>query len=59
MKKIIDEFKTTTDRTIYVRCKRRIEKVGCFICAPGRGCNRRNRSIDNSWKRHRKTRYRN
>lgn len=57
--KTIDEFKTTTDRKIYFRCKRIIEFFGCLYCGPNSGCNRLGKPIDNSWKRHRKTQYRN
>ena len=34
-------------------------KFGCPICGPNSGCNRRRKKQDESWKRHRKTQYKN
>ena len=31
--------------------------LGCPICGPNSGCNRRNKKLDNSWKSYRKTQY--
>lgn len=59
MKRFIDEFKTTTNRMVYIRCKRRLERIGCFICPPNQGCNRKIKRFDNNWKRHRKAQYKN
>lgn len=59
MKKTIDEFKTTVNRSIYNRCKRILDFTGCIFCPIHRGCNYAIKPRNNNWKKHRKTQYRN
>ncbi len=48
---------TTTDNKTY-KYLRYAVVLGCPICGPNSGCNRRNKKVDRSWKRNRKTKWR-
>ena len=52
----IDKLKTVTDNKTY-KYIRYSRVLGCPICGPNAGCNRRDKKVDRSWKRNRKTKY--
>lgn len=52
-KKIVDN---TTNSRVYKMAKNPLIS-GCPICSPHKGCNRRKRKIDHSWKNYRKTKW--
>lgn len=50
------ELRLTMNSRVYKMAKREMEG-GCSLCAPNKGCNQ-DWNIDNNWKQHRKSQWR-
>ena len=53
-----ETLQLTNNSNEYKNAKRQLDKIGCPVCPPNRGCNRNRDNDYKSWKRYRKTQWR-